>query len=292
MKLGVIGSINIDFVYQTDTSPRSGETVVGTKYDILNGGKGANQAVIASAITSDLVFLGALGKDTFANQAKKHLVELLGNANCNIKEKNTTTGMAIVELSNRDNRITVIPGANLWLNNTDVLEFLDKYKDLIVVVLQLEVSVSVVEFAIEECYRRGIKTILNPAPVQILNKEVLNKVTYLIPNESEFAKIFGHRDYRSEIESAGGRLLVTLGEKGVAYYDDSTYKLLPAKEIELVDTTGAGDPFIAGFATGVYMGFEIEDSINIGINAASITCENIGAQGGYKKIRKIYQNNK
>ncbi len=288
MKIGVIGSVNIDFVYETDNSPLKGETVFGKTYCVLNGGKGANQGVIASALTDDLVFLGAVGNDMFGDIALSHLEKKLRNY-IDIVKKEAKTGMAVIELSQNDNRITVVPGANLELSNEDVIGFLNKYTDIGLIVLQLEISLSVVEFIINECSKRGIAVILNPAPVQKISENALNKVSYLIPNETEFEEIYGNSNYENEVFKQGGKLLVTMGERGVMYYDKDEVRIVKANTINPVDTTGAGDSFVAGFSVGISKGLDIKDAIQLGINVASVTCVMLGAQGGYDVIKERFR---
>ncbi len=292
MKIGVIGSVNIDFVYSTDRTAKKGETVFGNAYDILNGGKGANQAVIMSAITDDIAFLGAVGNDYFSQVAIDHLAKKMPNNSSCVIKKETTTGMAVIELTQNDNRITVIPGANLQLSNKDVIEFLDNNNDINTVVLQLEIDVAVVEFTVEECLRRNIKIILNPAPVQNMRNHIIDKVDYLIPNETEFEEIFGHSDYAKEVLAYEGKLIVTMGEVGVMFHNGNVPEIYPAKKLIPKDTTGAGDSFVAGFSSAITKGQNMRDSIELGISVASITCEHQGAQTGYKKIKELYNEKK
>ncbi len=291
MKIGVIGSINIDFVYATDRTAKKGETVFGNTYDILNGGKGANQAVLASAITNDVIFLGAVGNDRFSEMAIDHLSQRIPNCN-DIVCKDTTTGMAVIELSEGDNRITVIPGANLYLDNQDVLEFLNRHTDLETIILQYEIDVSVVEFIIKECVKRNIRVVLNPAPVQELKKDVIELVKFLIPNETEFEEIFGHCNYEQEVIKHKGSLIVTMGSKGVMYLNRNVPEIYPANKIIAKDTTGAGDSFVAGFSVGISKGLGIKQAVGLGVNIASVTCECFGAQGGYERVKDEYNEEK
>ena len=214
MKIAVIGSINVDLMYKIDKKIKNGETIIAKEYQILDGGKGANQAVILSALTNNVVFLGAVGNDSFSDNSIKNIKNKnLDSNDIVIIEGNT--GLAIIEVYNNDNSIVVFPGVNMSLSTNDVDKFLDKYTDLEVMVLQLEISMDIVEYIVDQCVLKNIKVILNPAPAASLSKEVIDKVDFIIPNETETIEIFGSNNFEDLVNSYKGKLVITLGDKGV-----------------------------------------------------------------------------
>ena len=282
MKIAVIGSINTDFVYKVDKVPNKGETVFGEEYKILNGGKGANQCVILSALEKDVVFLGAVGTDVFGSNSLDYYSSL--GLNENIVVKDVSTGLAVIQLSDGDNSITVIKGANDEITRDDVDEFFRKHQSIDVIVSQLEICLDTIEYLLKKAFEKGVKIILNPAPAMKLKEEIINLVDYLIPNEIEARLIFNTDDLESIVRKYKGKVIVTIGEKGVMYYENQMVKTMPSLKFVLVDTTGAGDSFVAGFTSGIANQLSLSGAVKKGIEIASITCQHMGAQSAYKYI--------
>ena len=130
---------------------------------------------------------------------------------------------------------------------------------------------------------------MNPAPAMKLKKELIDKVTYLIPNEIEAEVIFNSKDLKQIVKDNLGKVLITLGKDGVMYFDEGKVCIMPSQKIEVVDTTGAGDSFVAGFTSGIARGLSLKEAIKKGIEVASITCKYIGAQTSYKQIEKEFK---
>ncbi len=287
MKIGVIGSINTDIIYQIDYLPKVGESMFGNKYDILSGGKGANQAVILNSLERDVVFLGAVGTDIFSYQAKKNFEDKNLKSEILIKEGNS--GLAIIQLSNKDNQIVVFKGSNDLISKEDIDNFFNKYPDIELIVSQAEINQNTIEYLINLAYEKSIKIIMNPAPAMKLSKELIDKVTYLIPNEIEAEIIFNTSDLKQIVKDNLGKVLITLGKDGVMYFDEGKVNVMPSQKIEVVDTTGAGDSFVAGFTSGIARAKSLKEAIKKGIDVASITCKYIGAQTSYKHIEKEFK---
>ncbi len=278
MTIAVIGSINIDLFYHTDNHPLMGQTVTGQSYFIRHGGKGANQAVMLKRLYDKVCFLGAVGNDAFSTLA---LENLKTNAlkETDIVIKNTQSGFALIALQNNDNAITIFDGANGALNKNDVDRFLNHHHDIDYIVLQLEIPMDVVAYIVEKANRQSIKVILNPAPAKPLSKKILDKCTYIIPNETEFETLYGSSTPKEDmIIQHKGRLVVTLGDKGVLYYGDNQVKHAKAHDIEGVDTTGAGDSFIAGFVAMIGKSASMDEAVENGQKIAAKTCLCEGAQ--------------
>lgn len=288
MKLGVVGSINIDMMFFLQQNLKRGETVFGDNFCILMGGKGANQAIMMRALTDQIVFCGAVGNDVYAEKALSHLKMMGLDTQC-VYQKETNTGLALIQVVDGDNSIAVIQGANNQITKYDVDNFLALNSDLELIVTQLEINYDAIEYLLEQCHHKGIETILNPAPARELEDKLIDKVTYLIPNETEAEIIFRNKDFEAVVNQYQGKVLVTLGSKGVLFFDsnENIPKIEPAQKINVVDSTGAGDSFIAGFAVGMQKFRSVRESVRLGIRVASLTCQTMGAQGAYNQVRQM-----
>ncbi len=285
MKIAVVGSINTDLVYTIDKAPSKGETLFGNDFKILNGGKGANQAVILSALEEDVLFLGALGNDVFGKQYIEHLISLGLNGNVLTKESNS--GLAVIQLADNDNSIVVVKGANDLITRDDVDLFFDNNPLIEILVAQLEINFNTSKYMINKAKELGIKIILNPAPAIDLDESIIKNIEYLIPNEIEAEAIFKSNNLESIVNKYKGKVIITLGENGVMYYKDNMVEVEPSNKITVVDTTGAGDSFVAGFTSGIANNLDIQDAIKKGIMIASITCKYLGAQTSYTVLKEI-----
>ncbi len=127
---------------------------------------------------------------------------------------------------------------------------------------------------------------MNPAPAIDLDESIIENVEYLIPNETEAETIFKSNDLESIVKEYKGKVIITLGENGVMYYKDNLVKVEPSNKITVVDTTGAGDSFVAGFTSGIANNLDIQNAIKKGIAIASITCEHLGAQTSYAVLKE------
>ncbi len=278
MAVAVIGSINVDLFYKSSNDPLVGQTIEGDSYFIRHGGKGANQAVILRSLFEDTYFLGALGNDAFSKLSLDNLKEKSLSTN-DIVLKDSQSGFALIKLKDNDNSITIFEGANGALNEEDVDQFFENHKDLQLIVLQLEIPLKLVEYIIELASKKKVKVILNPAPMKPIKSSVIDKCDYIIPNETEYAELFKDASLKEDtIIQYKGKLVITLGEKGVLYYTNNQVKHQKAKMIKPLDTTGAGDSFIAGFASEIAKGNTIEKAIEKGQIVARETCLCEGAQ--------------
>jgi ribokinase len=285
MKIGVLGSINMDIVYQVQTPPLKGQTVFGSTYDVLPGGKGANQGVILQALGQDVAFLGAIGPDGFGQMALQAFVDK-DVPTSSIIQTPEPTGIAVIELSQQDNSIVVIPGANEAIAIADVDTFYDQHEDLEGVVAQLETHVTSVKHFLQTAHQKKIPTILNPAPAQAIGPDWMSFVDIMIPNEHEARVIFGDLELTDLVAMYPNRMIITLGDEGAMYHDGTKVVNVPAQVVNVVDTTGAGDSFVAGFASVYLSTHQIHEAVLKGIDIASITCEHLGAQGAYTTIKE------
>ena len=277
MKILVIGSINIDFVVTTKIFPEQGSTVMGNEINMFFGGKGANQAVAASKLGSNVTFLGSVGDDDFGEMCIKNL-KTHNIETSNITQSKKSTGYANIIVYNNDNRIIVIPGANLDLDIEQIDRKLIISNDIIL--LQHEIKREVVSWIINFAYKHNKIIILNPAPsLDDFDQNLLHKVTYLITNELEIKDIFGI-NYLDQIKRFPGKIIVTLGAKGAVFYENNKYTYINSNIVNVIDTTGAGDTFCGAFASAVSKNWNLKECVEFSVKAAGISVTKLGAQSG------------
>ncbi len=274
----VVGSINMDLVVGTERFPKQGETVLGNLYTTVPGGKGANQAVAAARLESPVEIVGAVGSDAFGEQLLEGLeAEQVGTHT--VKQTNGASGIANILLSEGDNRIIVVSGANHELTAADI----DSHKDILeksdIIVLQLELPIPVVEHTLRLAQDLGVPTVLNPAPASGFTPAMLVYASYLTPNETEAEELFGV-EWERELERYPNRLVVTLGKDGARYFDGVQHVTVKGYPTQTVDTTGAGDTFNGALAVALSEGQAFEQAVRFANAAASLSVEKFGAQGG------------
>jgi ribokinase len=250
----VIGSLNADLVVRAPRFPQPGETISGGDLLTIPGGKGANQAVAAARQGANVAMVGRVGKDNFA----PFLIENL-NANqvntSHVLEDNVASGTAIIIVDeNGQNSIVISPGANGKVDAQDV----DSAPDAKILLLQLEIPVETVTHAAKRYKSKGATVILNPAPARQLPSDLLTYTDILVPNESELALLTdmpvtdipsAERAAQELINRGVHTVIVTLGSKGALAVTETQTIQVDAYQVEVVDTTAAGDAFIGGLAS-------------------------------------------
>lgn len=298
-KIVVMGSLNMDMVLTTERLPRIGETIHGEHIYYMMGGKGANQAVAASRMGIPTALIGCVGNDTFGEKMRKHLAE--ENEHLDVSSVTTVdgvfTGIATVFKTNKDNAIVVIPGANDCCDQAVVDEHLDVIKQADVLLVQLETPLDTVAYALKKAKALGLKTILNPAPYKALSSEMLAYADYLTPNETEFESLTGRKfDSPEQLEAAmlawsndhaGVNLIVTRGSKGSSYVAHGAVHTVPSIQVEVVDTTGAGDTFNGILAYAIAENKPLGDAVKLAGIGASLSITGLGAQTGMPSLEKI-----
>ena len=280
-KIAVIGSINMDYFIESDFLPEVGETVLGKDFFLSIGGKGANQAVAAARLGGEVSLFGSLGND----ENSEIIVKKLKKENINLKNlqfiEDQPTGAAFIELCHSDNRILVVPGSNDSTNEAYVQAILSEILNHDVFLFQLETPLEMLEYLIPILHEQGKIIILNPAPAQVLSQELIEKITYLTPNQHEYQTIFNTEDSMEQILSCyPNKLIITCGAEGVRFHDGKEIVLIPAMKVTPVDTTGAGDTFSGAFAVAVAEGKSLPESIWFGTIAAGLSVTKKGAQTG------------
>ncbi|MFS0688499.1 ribokinase [Sporosarcina sp. 179-K 8C2 HS] len=274
-KITVVGSINMDLVTITDQLPKMGETILGQQFQMNPGGKGANQAVASARLGAAVQLIGCVGEDMFGKELLQHL-NSEGVDVSHVEQVSDQTGTASIIVSKKDNNIIVVPGAN----NHVTASFVEAKREVIaasdILILQLEIPLEGVQKAIEIAKENGVTVILNPAPICELPADVLTKVDYLTPNEHEY-KHLTIDDNRAELI---GKVILTKGSEGVSYFQDDEELNIPAYSIDVVDTTGAGDSFNAGFAVALGKGLPVDAACRYGNAVAALSTTKLGAQTG------------
>jgi ribokinase len=287
-KITVIGSINMDLVTSTTIIPKVGETVLGHSFHTIPGGKGANQAVAASRLGADVTMVGAVGNDSFGKTLVEHLTNEGINTENIMKVKDTSTGIASIIVSEADNSIIVVPGANNHITPEVIKKHEDKIINSNILLLQLEIPLESVTRAVELAKKHGIRTILNPAPIQKLPKELLEMVDYLTPNEHEQTLLFDSIDgTEEELAKFKEKCIVTKGSKGVMFYKNGEKIEIPSILVEAVDTTGAGDSFNGALATALCEGLDIEEACRFANVVGAISVTKLGAQTGMPTKKEV-----
>jgi ribokinase len=289
MKLGVIGSINMDMTITTDRIPGKGETIKGNDISYIPGGKGANQAVAAARLGANVAMFGCVGNDDTGRTLLNNL-KMEGIQTGSIRGVDgVSTGIAIITVAENDNCILVIAGANSMVNIAYVDSIVNELLACDMVLLQHEIPQETVEYVIELCHRKGIMVVLNPAPARPVRREILEQIDFLTPNEHEAAIIFGSKISTEELlRKYPQKLVITQGYRGVSVCKESGEVLLiPARKANVVDTTGAGDTLNGAFTVAIAEGKGIENALQFANVAASLSTEKFGAQGGMPSYEEV-----
>ncbi|MFL2648136.1 MAG: ribokinase [Candidatus Actinomarinales bacterium] len=285
-KICVVGSSNIDQISYVENIPGDGETVFGSSYQMGFGGKGANQAVMASLLGAETYMITCLGEDVYADMT----IENYKKNNINIDHLQIVPGSSGVAPiwvdESGQNRIIVISGSNDLIDAEKVIESLSKITDLKIIVGQFEIPLEVTEKVFSFAKENNITTILNPAPAKIPSENLLSLTDWFIPNEVEFATIsnldaFVDEDLIEYGNSISGNLIVTLGEEGAASVAEDSVNKISAPKVKAIDTTGAGDAFVGAFAYGLASDLMPQDAIKLAIDRASNSVTKPGTQISY-----------
>ena len=285
----VLGSINQDFVLKVERRPEPGETVTNAELSTHNGGKGANQAAAAALLGASVAFLGRVGDDEFGEPLVQALEEKGIDTTLVEPASGTPTGAAFITVTtDGENAITVAPGANRSLTPGDVEAAADEIGEAGVFVAQMEVPVQTVLRAVEVAAEKGTRALVNLAPTFEVPRELLEELDPLVVNEHEAAFLLGREvegvkgalSAAPELLSSGPRsAVITIGEDGAVLADGESVEHLPAPEVDVVDTTGAGDAFVGALATQIARGASLQEAVAYAVRAGAAAVTKEGAQG-------------
>lgn len=284
----VIGSLNMDLVTQTGRLPLPGETIHGMQFKMVPGGKGANQAAAAALLGGRVYMAGKVGSDSFGEQLIHNLNDKGVNTDHVLPVSGTSTGIASILVDEHgENSIVVVAGTNYLMTKADI----DAVKPVIAtcgfMMLQFEIPLDVVAYAVETARQLGVQTVLNPAPAYQEGSTFIHLVDYLILNETETELFSGmkvtgietaERAARTLLERGVKTVLVTMGGDGVLMVTGNTVLHVPAWLVKVVDTTAAGDAFTAGFTVALADGKPVEEAVKYANAVGAITVTRFGAQ--------------
>jgi ribokinase len=285
----VMGSINQDFVLKVERRPQPGETVTNAELSTHNGGKGANQAAAAALLGASVTFLGRVGDDEFGEPLVQALQEKGIDTSLVERASGASTGAAFITVTpDGENAITVAPGANRSLAPEDVDAAAGAIGDARVFVAQMEIPAHSVLRAVEISADKDTRALVNLAPMFEVPRELLEKLDPLVVNEHEAAFLLGREvegvdgalSAAPELLSSGPRsAVITIGEDGAVLADGESVDHLPAPEVEVVDTTGAGDAFVGALATQLARGASLREAVAYAVRAGAAAVTKEGAQG-------------
>jgi ribokinase len=286
MSVLVFGSLNLDLVTYSDKLPAIGETIVGEKLLKFPGGKGLNQAIAARRAGSEVLMVGSIGNDADGD----YLFDILKSENIDpkfITKTSEQTGIAVIEVSkSAENRIIIIAGANSKTRFSN--KVLTSSPSVTVSLAQLETPIAEVAKFIHESKAAGKITMLNPAPIQKLDQQLLQDTDYLIANETEASFLVGSAvEHLSKDEAVtiarqlqkngSKKVIITLGEQGSVYLDQEKELFTPANKVKAVDTTAAGDAFCGAFATAISENKPVEYALKFASAAGGLAATKAGA---------------
>ena len=284
----VVGSANTDMVIKADKFPLPGETILGGKFFMFPGGKGANQAVAASRLKGKVIFIVKVGNDIFGKQALHQFSKEGINTDFIVTDQNQPSGVALITIDSKgENTIVVAQGATGTLSSEDVQKAENEFERADIVLMQLEIPIDTVIHAAKLATLHRKKVILNPAPARHLPDDLLNKLFIITPNESETETLLGIKiSDMNSIKTAARKLhekgvtnvVITLGAEGAYIYNAQGGRHITTTKVETVDTTAAGDVFNGALAVAISENKTLDQAVEFANRAAAISVTRMGAQ--------------
>jgi len=281
----IIGSINMDMVINTPKIPKLGETITGFGFATIPGGKGANQAVAAARLSGSAKMIGCVGDDingqALLTNLKSNNVDVTG-----IKKVSSTSGVAVITICDGDNHIILDKGANAYVTKEVLDENIDIIKWADFVIFQLEIPQETVLYGAKLAKEYNAQVIFNPAPMTDFNPEILKYVDIFVPNQHEAGQMLNKNiesidDAKAavlEFKKMGiSQTVITVGKDGSVFNDGDDVFHQPSFPVIAVDTTAAGDCFIAGFCAGISENMNFREAIRFATAASAITVSRKGA---------------
>ena len=286
--ISVLGIFVADISFSGPKIPSVGETILGNNYNVGPGGKGCNQAIAIARLGGKVNFISKIGKDAYGKLALDTLKKNSINTENIIQDEKSQTGVAgiLVDQNSGKNAINVIVGAPNSLKIREIDKQLNLIKNSKVFLTQLEVPKDVTLHFLKTAKENGCLTILNPAPASEITKEFYNNIDYFTPNETEAEfytgiKITNEKEAKQAavklINLGIRKVIITLGEKGLFYFDGIEEIYIKACDVKAIDTTGAGDAFNGGLAFGLSKEKPIKECLELANKVAGISTMKLGA---------------
>ena len=296
--VAIMGICLADTAYLAPRLPAIGETLMGSGFALGPGGKGSNQAVAAARAGAATSFISKIGNDVFGELARKT------HRDCGITSRvaimdDVPTGAAFIYVneSSGENAIIVYSGASGTIDEAYVESCQDAIETARIFVTQLEQPVQAARAALLIAREAGVTTVFNPAPAKAFPDDMFAFCDYIAPNEIETEAIVGFAVDSTEAAQKAGRILcergagaalITLGERGVYVHSDSISTLVPAlTNAPVLDSSGAGDAFIGGFAAALAQGRDVLDATKFGCATAGISVTRRGTAAAMPKRHEI-----
>ncbi len=287
-KILVVGSSNTDMVIKTSHFPAPGETILGGKFLMNAGGKGANQALAAARLGGQVTFVTKIGNDIFGKQALRQLKDEGINTDYVAVDPENPSGVALITVDeNGENSIVVASGSNGTLSPEDFEKAMDELDETEFVLIQLEIPVETVGYIARIASGKNKKVILNPAPATHLSDELLRNIFLITPNETE-AEILTGIKVTDELSANRAAtvlhkkgveiVIITMGSAGAFLLHDNKSEIISGHKVVAVDTTAAGDTFNGALTVALSEGKNIRDAIAFANQAAAISVTRFGAQ--------------
>ncbi len=292
----VAGAINTDLVARVAKAPDAGETVTGSTFAIFGGGKGANQAIAAARSGAPTAIFGALGDDDFGRQRRADLDGEGIDTDSVARSTTAASGVAliVVEEETGQNRISYVPGATMTLTPDQARAAVERVRP-VVVLTTLEPPPETLDALLDASKQRGATIVLNATPEAIGAKSLLDRIDVLVVNETEAEDLLGNAVSATNGEEAARSLaalgpvtvVITLGAAGAAVAHGGQTASFPAPQVDVIDTTGAGDAFCGAFAANLARGLDPFLAARTGVVAGSLATTIPGAYPGIPRREAI-----
>lgn len=298
-KILVLGSVNADHLVRVPRLPKPGETVAGKDYEVIPGGKGANQAVACARLGGQTAFIACVGDDAFGTEMIQRFKAdgIDTQAVCQVADQ--MTGVALICVDNQaENCIVIAPGANAKLRTSRVQAQHALIADSDYLLMQLETPLDGLLEAVEIAHNVGVKVVLNPAPAKALPDELLARVDMITPNQTEAELLTGIpvNDVVGAAEAAGklhamgiATVVITLGSQGVWISEEGNGRLVEGYCVTPVDTTAAGDTFNGAMLVALAQGESLEKAADFANAAAALSVMRHGAQPSIPSREEVEQ---
>ncbi|HEX2963735.1 MAG TPA: ribokinase [Ignavibacteriales bacterium] len=293
----VVGSANMDMVVVCEDFPKPGETILGRQFGMFAGGKGANQAVCSAKLGGKTFFVGKMGNDMFRDKLSQNMQTDGVRLEYLLIDKTEPTGIALITVNGYgQNEIVVVSGSNMKLSPEDIKQNEEAFSQSGVVITQLEIPLETVVETARIAKKHGSMFILNPAPARRLPDELLKMVDYITPNEIELGMLSGIPVIDSDSAALASRrlidmgvknVIVTLGSKGALLVNSQKSELFSAREVDVVDSTAAGDAFNGALAFALSEGRTVDKAIQFANIVASYSVTKLGAQTSMPTMDEI-----